>query len=87
MKHLETTVNLFNNDIKTITQQTKSQFIHYNSSQHQILAPVDNNDNTTNLNFDIRQLFAAIGNKLIKKQLISEFGFPEIAKQLFLFFT
>ena len=87
MKHLEIAVNLINNDIKDISEKTKSQFIQFRISQHQMIEPENANQEDTKLNFDINQYLPAIGSVMIKKQLKDDFGITSITEQLYAFFT
>ena len=87
IKHLNITINHIDNDIKSITDKTKSEFINFFISQLQSVDPVQQHNNSINLNFDINKLLPSIGNQLIRNKLISDFGPATIAQQFNLFFT
>ena len=87
IKHLNITINLSDGDIKGITEKTKSQFINFTISYLQSVKPVQQQNNTLNLNFDINKILPLIGNTMVRNQLLSDYGTSAIAQHLHTFFV
>ena len=68
IKHLNITIKLSDGDIKGITEKTKSQFINFTVSHLQSVEPVQQQNNTLNLNFDINKILPLIGNTMVRNQ-------------------